>query len=277
MMKLLLCFLLLLCAACTSTFPPETPTTTASLSLPSKNSAVTRFLATAANRHGLVDYTQLAESPKELELAYSEIALYSPESHPERFPTQEARLSYWINAYNVVAIYAVMQHYPIDSVQDYRPLSPYSLFAGGGFFASQKFLFGQKAYSLYELENKVIRKQFTDPLFHFGLNCASHSCPVLRRGAYTPENITKQLEQQNKLFLNSDRGMVIDHDQQTISISSIFKWYEEDFTSAGGSLAFIERYYSNKNEFQQALQAGYDLKHLSYDWSLNARDSPAAH
>ena len=273
-MKPFLCLLLPLCTACTTTFPPDAQTTS-SLPSSSRNLAVSRFLANAANSQGQVDYSQIAESPRELELAYSEIASYSPESHPELFSTREDQFSYWINAYNVVAIYAVMQHYPIDSVQDYRPVSFYSLFAGGGFFASQKFLFGQKAYSLYELENKVIRKQFTDPLFHFGLNCASRSCPSLRRGAYRAEDLTQQLELQTKLFLDSPRGVVIDHLSETIFISSIFKWYEKDFVSSGGSLSFIKRYYSNKIELQQAILASYDLKHLPYDWSLNTQNSPA--
>ena len=40
----------------------------------------------------------------------------SPQSHPQRFPGDEHRLAYWLNAYNVFTLHAIIAEYPISSV-----------------------------------------------------------------------------------------------------------------------------------------------------------------
>ena len=47
----------------------------------------------------------------------------SPDTAPERFPTDEDALAYWINAYNAFVLHAVIEEYPIRSVWKARTAS----------------------------------------------------------------------------------------------------------------------------------------------------------
>lgn len=224
----------------------------------------------AVNSKALVDYASLAESPAAINAAYADIARRSPDSNPEDFPTEESRFAYWMNAYNIATIYGVVEAYPIDSVRDVKPVSVFTLFAGGGFFVAQKYVFGGDSYSLYNLENKVIRERFSDPRLHFALNCASIGCPDLAPEPFTAANLERLLERQTRGFINSDKGVVIDLQAKEIRLSSIFNWYREDFEKDGVTLLdYVSGYYSDRSALAKARKDGYELAFLEYDWSLN--------
>ena len=216
---------------------------------------------------GKVDYSSLIQSPAAINHEYELITQRSPDSHPSDFPTEKDRLAYWLNAYNISVIYGVTQLYPIDSVQDHRPVSLYSLISGGGFFAAQKFTYGGKRLNLYTVENKIIRKRFDDPRIHFGLNCASTSCPDLASQPFRKDTVDQQLDQLTKSFINSPKALVINHETKEIQLSAIFKWYEKDFQP--NALAYIKPYLENSSELHKAQTEGYTVSYLPYDWSLN--------
>jgi len=207
------------------------------------------------------------DSPEVVEVEYQKVRAKSPDSHPDEFLREEDRLAYWMNAYNVAVIHGVTKIYPIRSVRDHRVFSLYSLFPGGGFFAAQKFTFGGKRYSLYALENKLIRKRFDDPRFHFGLNCASASCPDLAREPFRGETVDAQLDLLTRKFVNSPKGVQIDDAAREIRLSAIFDWYAEDFESA--PLEFIAPYFEDTKALNFARAQGYVVTYLPYDWSLN--------
>ena len=255
--------LIILCTSflftsCATIFRSEAPLTAAP---PSKN------LWSYVDKNGKVDYSSLVDSPAAINYEYELLAERSPDSHPSDFPTEKDRLAYWLNAYNISVIYAVTQLYPIDSVQDHRPVSIYSLISGGGFFAAQKFSYGGKRLSLYTLENKVIRKRFSDPRIHFGLNCASTSCPDLASQPFRKETVDQQLDQLAKNFINSPKALAINHEAKEIQLSAIFEWYEKDFQP--NALGYIEPYLENSSELREAQAKGYSVSYLPYDWSLN--------
>lgn len=257
----------LILASC-STVPKPTqstshsaPTNSPALSISNKN------LWSYVDKDGQVDYSALVQSPAAINNEYTKIAASSPDSHPKNFPTKNDRLAYWLNAYNVSVIYSVTQLYPIESVQDHRPFSAYSLISGGGFFAAQKFTYGGKRHSLYTVENKIIRKRFDDPRIHFGLNCASASCPDLAQTPFKAETLDQHLEQLTKDFINSPKGVVINHETKEIQLSAIFKWYEKDFQP--NAITYIIPHLKNSSELSNALHKGYSISYLPYDWSLN--------
>ncbi len=218
---------------------------------------------------GLVNYHALVDRPEVINSEYEKVTLKSPDSHPEDFPHEGDRFAYWLNAYNVAAIYGVTKIYPIQSVRDHRVFSFYSLFPGGGFFAAQKFTFGGERYSLYALENRLIRKRFDDPRLHFGLNCASISCPDLARKPFAGRTLDRQLDRLTRRFVNSPKGVQIDEESQEIRISAIFDWYAEDFDF--DPISFIAPYFEDASALRLAQAQGYRVVYLPYDWSLNAQ------
>lgn len=230
------------------------------------------LLRQAVDEKSLVDYQALVASPARLIVAYQSISQLSPDSHPGEFANEEERFAYWLNAYNVATIYGVVEAHPIRSVRDVRPASILSVFPGGGFFAAQKFLFGGAAYSLYEVENKIIRERFDDPRLHFALNCASIGCPDLAPEPFQASKLEDQLERQTRLFINSPKGLVIDDAKKEIQLSAIFDWYREDFEKDGKTvLDYVSEYVTERSAFQKARQDGYTLVFLDYDWALNSQ------
>lgn len=245
-----------------------------------------QLLSNHVTSEGTVDYRAIVEQPDELNTVYSQVAQLSPDSHPELFSSEEQRFSYWLNAYNIAVLRAVVEHYPIESVLAVKPFSPFSLIDKGGFFVGQKFIFGSKTTNLYDLEKKLIRKRFPDPRLHFALNCASKGCPQLPREAFQAAKLEEQLERETRKFMNSERAYQIDHEKSQVRVSSIFDWYQKDFVDflakegepEGTVLDYMERYLDEDHlqEFREARQQGYAQEFLEYDWSLNDSHPKAA-
>ena len=86
-----------------------------------------------------------------------------------------------------------------------------------------------KTRSLDDIEHGLIRGsgKYNDPRIHFAVNCASIGCPALREEAYTATDLESQLQEQTVRFM-SDMTRNIAQDN-TLSVSSIFKWYGDDF------------------------------------------------
>ena len=192
------------------------------------------------------------------------------------------QLAFLINAYNAFTVALIVKNLDNDdsSLNSIKDL--------GGFFSSpwrKEFipLLG-KTLSLDNIEHDLIRgavnnigkAKYNDPRIHFALNCASIGCPALREEAYTAGKFSKQLEQQTLRFLSDPtRHYALDN---TLNISSIFKWYKDDFekgyNNAYSLNAFLLQYAqalklstSQKNALEQGEM---EIEFLKYDWGLNA-------
>ncbi len=229
---------------------------------------------------GRVDYTALAKDRDALDRYYASLGEFSPDSHPDRFPTSNHVLAYWINAYNAAAIVFVLDAFPISSVRDVRPPWFFRVPPGAGFFLQRVPLGGASA-TLYGLENVVIRKRFADARVHFALNCASISCPRLPRGAFVGERLEEQLRAETALFLSERRNVEIDLEARRIIVSEIFKWYRGDFEKAAPPGESDLRGYLQAalvevgSPLATALQACAEcpIVFRPYDWGLNVAES----
>ncbi len=211
-----------------ATVPPETGSTPPVAGPVFSHADLDELLAMYVDDRGRVDYEGLRRDRTRLDRVLVANAETSPDSHPERFPTPDHVLAYWLNAYNAAAIGFVIDAYPIASVREVRPLWGLRVPAGAGFFLKRAALGGRTA-SLYGLENVVIRRRFPDPRIHFALNCASIGCPRLPRTAFDGARLEQQLRDETRRFLAERRNLEVDLDAQVVTLSSIFSWYEQDF------------------------------------------------
>ena len=237
------------------------------------------------NDQGRVDYAALVQDGEALDRQYARMAAISPDSHPDRFPTEEDRLAYWINAYNAAVLALVKHNYPITSVRDVkRPLFFFFLPKASGFFYFRKVLVGGEKISLYSLEHDVVRKRFPEPRIHFVLNCASVGCPRLPREPFRPETLEEQLERETRLFFSEERNFCIDHERRTVVLSQILEWYASDFTdwlatNASEAPATVREYVAQYVDEEAAAElrgraSTYAIEFVPYDWALN--DSAAS-
>jgi hypothetical protein len=179
--------------------------------------------------------------------------------------TRDQRLAFLINGYNALVISAVL-----------GGGSPATLGGRYAFFTRKRYGIAGESITLLDLERERIMK-YDEPRIHFALVCASASCPKLRSGAYRPERLDAQLEEDARGFVNDSVRNRFDPASRTASVSKIFKWYEGDFTAAHGTLeAYLSRYVADREMARSLATGGWKLRFLSYDWSLNGAPPPAA-
>ncbi len=203
-----------------------------------------------------VDYKKLAKDP-----AYTKLIKDLEKATLSTLKTKYEKLAFWINVYNIMAAKMVLDNYPVKSIKD----------AGSLFTAVWKKPVGVvagKQRTLNEIEHEILRKM-GEPRIHVAIVCASVSCPDLRKEAYSADKLNSQLDDQMKQFLaNSKKGLRVDAKKGRIYLSSIFKWFEEDFEPKGGVRTFIAPY---SPETLQASVKNDQLRvsYLDYDWGLN--------
>ena len=220
-----------------------------------------------------IDYAAWKESPEDLQALDEQVAMLariSPESEPDQFPTPATKRSYWINTYNTLVLQAVLEYWPLESVQDVKISISSRVVPGKGFFYDRKVTVGGKKTNLYKLEKEVLKTQ-KDPRLHYAFNCASTSCPVLRPWEWTDE----QLDQAGREFINDKRNVSVEDD--TVMLSTIFKWYKKDFPK--DILVYLQQYAEPvlKQELQAAHDGKYRIRYETYDWSLNDAGDDNSH
>lgn len=181
------------------------------------------------------------------------------------------QLAFLINAYNAWTVELVLTGYPkIVSIKDLGSLLQSAW--GKNFIP----LLGETR-SLDDIEHKLIRAEnrYQEPRIHFAVNCASIGCPALRPEAYTSEHLAAQLDDATRLFLSDRSRNSLKGD--TLNLSSIFKWYRQDFERGWGGFnelsQFLIAYRQALGLFDsdvQRLKSGEtDIEFTDYDWRLN--------
>ncbi|MBT8119319.1 MAG: DUF547 domain-containing protein [Gammaproteobacteria bacterium] len=177
---------------------------------------------------------------------------------PVRFQNSNEELSYWINAYNALAIKGIL---------DGR--SPESFFGKIGYFYNAEYTVNGITTNLYDLEHDVIIP-LGEPRIHFALNCASASCPKLSGTVYQEDTLEQQLEDAAIMFINDSSRNRFDHQAKIAYISKIFDWFEDDFVKHSATVQNYLALYVNDQQVSTALANNeYEIEYMEYDWSLN--------
>ena len=170
----------------------------------------------------------------------------------------DAKLAFYINAYNALTVSAVVERWPLESVMRIE-----------GFFDRIEHRVAGESMTLNHLENEIIRARFEEPRIHFAVNCASAGCPPLSPTAFTPANLEAQLVAQTQAYVR--RTSRIDRDGGRVELSQIFEWFAADFEPAGGVRTFVANHLEGDNA-TFVRHEGTALAHFEYDWAVNARD-----
>lgn len=269
-------FILVAAIAALSGCASTPPSAQGSVQLPQTAEAVTlsyesygKILQTYVNPKGLVDYPALQNNPQPLKEFVARLGAVAPGTYATW--SSSDKIAFLINAYNAITLESIINQKPLkNSIKD--------IF---GVWNFAKHTVAGNAKTLDDIEHKILRQEFNEPRIHAALVCAAISCPPLRREPYTGAKLNEQLDDQVRQWLSSDRGLKIDRAREQVSVSSIFKWFGEDwqksFSIANGFtgspteravLNFISRYV-NPDDKTYLTQGGYKLNYLNYDWSLN--------
>ena len=213
---------------------------------PKAQAAYARLLE-AHVEDGLVDYAALAEDP---DLNTYVEALAKAEVPEGR----DARIAFYIDAYNALVLHAVITSGRPRSVLDVD-----------GFFDAETHTVAGRALTLDALEKKVLNPFARDPRTHFVLVCGAVGCPLLEPKPYTGSDVSQRMEKATRRYLQSPRGARVADGK--LSLSKIFDWYAGDFGGKDKVRTFVE---SRLTASQRArLGDSYTLDFIDYDWTLN--------
>ena len=216
----------------------------------------TSVLTRSVDQSGRIDFTSLAANHTELDQILAFIATNDPTSMPTLFPSRASQIAYYINAYNALAMYGVVDVGIPESLGGLRKFT---------FFRLKSFTIGGQSFSLHDFENDVIRP-LGEPRVHFALNCMVVSCPQLPRAAFTAEDIEGQLDTAAQAFINDSRNVKVDRYKHEVWLSAIFKFYTEDFLNHEPSLiAYVNRHRA------ESIPPDFTVRFLDYDWTINNR------
>jgi len=176
--------------------------------------------------------------------------------------SRNEQFAFYVNAYNSWTIKLILSGYPgIKSIKDLGSLfkSPWK---------KKICRIDGKIIALDDIEHNILRPRFKDPRVHFAINCAAKSCPPLRAKPYRGGELDQQLDEMTRAFINDlESNHLEDH---TLYVSSIFKWFAEDFNK--DIVGFFLKY--AKGDLKEQLEANKEkikVNYIDYDWSLNGK------
>jgi hypothetical protein len=195
---------------------------------------------------GQVNYKALKKDRVALDAYLTEIG------SAEIVGSADAKLAFYINAYNAIVIDTVLKN-KRRGVMKIK-----------GFFKEKTHKVAGKMITLDHLENGIVRKDFNEARIHFVLVCGAKSCPRLRQEAATEKNVQKMMESAAKEFI----PLATKVKGKKVKTSQLFNWFEEDFVKAEGSVgAYLAKYLPEHAELLKSKKA--KIKFSKYSWKLN--------
>ena len=157
-----LVFFLQTAAIAQSGAPQAAPVTAPAIQLELSHQPFDAILQQYVSEDGKVDYKGL-KADKESLYTYCQSLSDMPVQEDW---SREAKMAYWINAYNAFTLKLIVDNYPTKTIMN---------FDGGKTWDVRRIKIGNKKYSLNNIENDILRPTFKDPRIHFAVNCAARA------------------------------------------------------------------------------------------------------
>jgi hypothetical protein len=139
-------------------------------------------------------------------------------------------------------------------------------------------------FTLSEIEDRFLRKEFDEPRAFLALTQACLSGPPLRKEPYHGYKLDEQLDDQARRFLERPVAFQIHRDREAVLLSGLFDptWHAKDFIPKYGTekkfkkekpviravLNFITNYVSTSDA--KFLETGYyNVGYITFDWRLD--------
>jgi len=228
---------------------------------------------------GRVDYVAIGKSQNWREVRSLTAGLRGFD--PGTLVSGDEKKAFWINLYNALIIDAIVELGIQETVWEIPMI-----------FSRVGYDVGGKVYTADHVEHGILRSNAKppyplsrsyfppgsvelslvvkplDPRIHFALVCGSKGCPAIR--FYEVEKLDQQLDIAAKAFINGET--TIDRERKSVSTSSIFKFYTQDFGGIPEGLSsYLARYLDDAADAEWLKSHGESVRFqfTRYDWSLN--------
>jgi Protein of unknown function, DUF547 len=177
-------------------------------------------------RDGLVYYRALQSSRGSLDRYAA--SLNVPAATYESW-SREAKMAFWLNAYNTFVLQTVVSRYPIRGTSNAYPASSVRQIPGA--FDQTKHRAAGRSVTLDEID-KTILPEFKEPRLSLALGRGAVGSGRLRSEAYTAARLASQLDDIQTEFVNERHMLNVDRSSGEITATPILSWHEAEFVEA---------------------------------------------
>lgn len=217
-------------------------------------------LAGHVNNAGQFDFHGIRQNPESLRNLRRYLDYATQVRSDLQLESEAQRLAHFINTYNALALYRMVLLPRLPKKLSYLRVV--------AFFFLRFFRIDGRYQSLMQYEYMLTDK---DPRAHFAVNCMATSCPRMRREPYSAQALDQQLEDRGRLFFSEPRNCRIDRERRIIYLSLVIRFYRRQFLKSGQTvIQFVNQY------LDEPVDAGFKVKWLSYDWTVNVDTSASA-
>ncbi len=202
------------------------------------------------------DYGALKETPGDVAKldAYLDVFAdldFDSLTEPEQFAA-------YSNVYNALTVKHILSRYPTKSIRSGYIVGPWKRVVTR--------IDGEER-SLDAIEHEILRVEWEDPRVHYAINCAAYSCPNLQTEAWFAETLDEELDRAAREYVNDPRGVTV-RSNGTLQVSTIYKWFREDFGGSNDGVIDHLLDYAEPDLAAQIKAKRRITKH-EYDWALN--------
>ena len=209
------------------------------------------FLEKYVNKSGFVDYPAVKKDS-----GIQSLLKYIAQIDANVLSENE-RLAFYINSYNILVIKNICDHWPVNSPMDVP-----------GFFTDFRFQVAGEQLSLDEIAyNKIFPLE--DVLVHFGLICAAVSCPQLNNYPFIARTLQDQLYNNARRFMQDVNKNRLDKSTNVLYLSEIFKWFRPNFEKRFDSLLKAAQNFLSPEDSAFIANHNISVSFIAYDWTLN--------
>jgi len=237
-----------------------------------------RLLTEYVDKNGRVDYRKLAQAEtdkQQLDCFLTWASQVDEETYPQLFTQGSARTAFYLNAHNASVIRAVLEFYPIKKLSDI----PVDL--------ADDLLFQVQAEQLSINTMAERTSPADDWRIAFALAGPALSDAALAKLPFRGEDLDEQLDTALKNYLESCRGIQIDHARRRVLLGKLIYQRKEFFLEKYSQL-FDDQYAPQEVSLISALipwvspntqellidLVGYDIGPLKTDNKLNEVEYP---
>jgi hypothetical protein len=195
--------------------------------------------------------------------------------------SREAKMAFWVNAYNAAVLQTVVNRYPIRGRSADFPASSIRQIPGA--FSGSKHHLAGRSVTLDEIE-KTILPEFKEPRLQLALGRGAAGSGRLRSEAYTAGRLDGQLKAVQAEFVSNEHLLKVDRAAGQVSVTPILSWHAQSFIDSydpgatgpfaqrspveraliafvSPSLLPLEREFVQQNQFK--------VVYHPFDWRLN--------
>lgn len=206
------------------------------------------------NEQGLVAYKDWKASAEDTKALDDYLGQYAAEG--KKTAEGDDLTASCINGYNAFAIRWIFSNYPAESIQELKDS-----------FTAKRHSVAGEMVSLEQIEHGTLRPHIGWRA-HAVLVCCARSCPPLQRFAYVPEKVDAQIDTAYRTWLAREDLNKFLPAEKKIEVSSVFKWFENDFKKAGGLGGILTKF--APEQYREFLGGSdYKIEFMKYHWGLN--------